>query len=124
MRKAAAKARSASVTIGVTRFDDVTEPDGVRTRFRGQGRHRRGRIAGKTIDDQDLKWARDAIDKARDGLVLASDPSLSRLERDSAVRAAQAHWRHAASFVQDVDDRHPLREIDRLPARAQGGKRK
>lgn len=76
-------------------------------RRRYHGQMRRGRQPQSQLDDQDLKYAADAIEKAKLALAAARSPevqALPRYQRDAAKRAALAHVDHSARFLEAVLD--------------------
>jgi hypothetical protein len=84
----------------------TVDADG-RWRYRGQAK--RGRQSVAQLDDQDLRFALEALQKARDGIAWLStvtDSAMSKNEKHDAVSAALAHATHASRLVDDVLDRH------------------
>lgn len=75
-----------------------------RSRHHGQGK--RGRQSVGAIDAKDIDYAEDALRKMRAGLVFASNPELSRLEKHDAVNAANSLGDLVIRFVEDVQSRH------------------
>lgn len=77
-----------------------------RSRYRGQGK--RGRQSVAQLDDQDFRFALDALQKARDGIAFIAQKAagLSKNERKAAIDAALAHALHSSRLVEDVLDRH------------------
>ena len=85
------------------------ESDATTQRYRG--RAKRGKPPAALIDDQDLQYAIEALQKARAGLALASSPEvaqLPRLQREAAKQAALAYVRYAGRFEDEVLDRNKM----------------
>jgi hypothetical protein len=101
-------------------FTNAMETDGwTRSRYRGQGK--RGRQSTVQIDDQDLRYAIDAIQKAKNRLMFVSDAEMPRSERQDAIRAALAQAAHGVRFVEEVLDRHRYgSEIQKPAAKRRG----
>jgi hypothetical protein len=78
-----------------------------RNRYRGQAK--RGRQSVAQLDDQDLRFALEALQKARDGIAWLStvaDGAMSKNEKQDAIGAALAHAIHSSRLVDDVLERH------------------
>jgi hypothetical protein len=85
------------------------ESDATTKRYRG--RAKRGKPPAATLDDQDLRDAIDALEKARRALTYARSPevvALPRIQRESALRAALDYVKYAGRFEDDVLDRNKI----------------
>ncbi len=85
------------------------ESDATTKRYRG--RARRGKPPAARTDDEDLRYAVEAIEQSRKALAYAYSPAvaqLPRIQREAAKRAALAHVGHANRFLDELLERHKI----------------
>jgi hypothetical protein len=77
-----------------------------RSRYRGQAK--RGRQSVAQVDEQDLRYALESIQKAKDGLafVAALPPGMPRVQKQDAIHAALSLADQGARFIDEVLGRH------------------
>lgn len=78
-----------------------------RSRYRGTGK--RGRQSVAAIDEKDLEYALDALQRMKSGLAFATSAAtaqLPRLQKQNAINAALALGDQCCRFVEEVLGRH------------------